>query len=159
MADAMRSTLAAVMLAALLPVHTNAQGGFFGGLSDGLSDGSIGGGINCKAAPANDVALLVKQINEHERGIRELHLPKETSDRLIRDGREILIKNHALQDRINEIKIAEACTREHQQVERNRQGRQLRNLQEQNSEILERQDKIMRQNRDIQDEIDRRKLR
>ena len=51
--------------------------------------------INCDAAFDPDrEATLILELEQFERGLRDLKLPKQTFDRLLKEGKTAMIKNY-----------------------------------------------------------------
>jgi hypothetical protein len=65
--------------------------------------------INCDAvyADPDPEATLIKRLDDTERGFREMQLPKEKHDELLRRAKKILLKNYAL-----EREMEATCDRE-----------------------------------------------
>src|SRR6185436_16087374 len=118
-----------------------AEGGYFGGLADGFSEGWASQpsySLKCENPPP-DIRDTLQKIEQYEKGIRALGLPKQQTDRLIRDGREVLVKNAEVT-----AKLKRLCTvvRRDPDPEVLRQQRTLNAIQRQNREMIDSQEKL-----------------
>ena len=153
----MRTKFAVLLIAVLSPTSAFGEsGGFFSGLSEGLSDSASvaprSPTFNCDAAIAPDVATLIKQIDDYERNLRKIHLPKDQEARLLKQARDALIKNYSTMHM-----ISETCTQK-AEIDARRteilEGRRLRKIQKQNSEIIEGLEEVQKNLK--RDELNRR---
>ncbi len=69
-----------------------------------MSPTAQAGQISCASdgATNNREADLIKNLDSFERGLRDLKLPKEQFDRLLREGKSSMIKNYRLLAELDE---------------------------------------------------------
>ena len=63
--------------------------------------GTVEAQSNCDARDPNAAATLAKLLSDYENNLRELGLPQDTYERLLRQGKEQLIKKHDTMRRID----------------------------------------------------------
>jgi len=64
--------------------------------------GTVEAQFNCDARDPNAAATLAKLLSDYENNLRELGLPQDTYERLLRQGKEQLIKKHDTMRRIDD---------------------------------------------------------
>lgn len=107
--------------------------------------------LNC-GAPSASQADLINHLRQYERGVRDLRLAPDVRERLLEQGRQQIIANYST---MRDIEVE--CARRAAAAAANRpeDSARLRSIERQNRAILQGQDDISRQNRDLQDTIDR----
>ena len=60
--------------------------------------------VGCVQAVANEESDALKNLDNYSRSLKQLNLPKQTYERLLKQGREQILKNYYLRKKIEERK-------------------------------------------------------
>ena len=58
--------------------------------------------LNCDSSQSADTNTLVRELEDFERGLRELRLPKDRFDDLLQRGKKAILENHYLLRKVDE---------------------------------------------------------